>query len=80
MTQEEKQDLLEMLPHPGMKPLMKLLQSLAEGRAQDMVKFSLSGEDSERELIRMKCRAEGSAQLLADFKRSLDTLKAKQKA
>jgi hypothetical protein len=74
-TIEEKEALIEILEHPGLPPLLRELDGLKEAMSKAVLQFEIS----DAELLKRKCHLDGAHKLLSDFKRRLDTLKAKEK-
>jgi hypothetical protein len=79
LSQEEKEDILDILSSEGVKALLRLIQLESESISQEVLKYDL-GSGDERELVRRKCRAEGAAKLERAVLATLSSLKAKQKA
>lgn len=78
LTLEEKEFLRELAEHPGMKALLKEIENMGEELNADVLKCHLSTSDDEKELVRRKCRAEGSARLVRSIRARIESLKPKQ--
>lgn len=68
MTFEEKDDLAELVQHPGMRVLLREAEAAVRAIQDDVLKYNLETGDSTR-LTYLKCRAEGAAQLFEALKR-----------
>lgn len=71
LTLEEKDDLQELVTHPGMKALWKEVDAAVQLIEDEVLKLTLTGPDDEKNLIYKKCRADGAAQLADAIKRRL---------
>lgn len=77
LSTEDREDIRDLLQHAGFRPLLAVLEHLVRDQQEAVLKCI---SDDERNLVRLKCRAEGSAKLLGDLQRYLDNLRAPQKA
>lgn len=80
LSSEEKDSLNDfVIDTPAVNALLKIMDEAVEGIAERVLKLDLADDAAERQLTRLKCRAEGAASLAAAMKQRLATLKAKQK-
>ncbi len=77
LSEEQKDDLLELLSHQGLEPFLLTVEQLVQGFESDLLKYN---SEDERKLIHLKLRAEGARALLAAIQRKVESLKTKQKA
>jgi hypothetical protein len=75
LNQEEKDDLRELLQMEAFPLVLRELQTFVEDQERNVLKCV---SDDEKNLVRLKCRAEGAAKLLVDFKNRIANLKAKK--
>lgn len=80
LTMEERDDVLDIIGHPGVRGLVKLLEIVTEDMTKEVLKVDLGTSEGERKLIQAKLRHEGAAKLLWAYKQKLEALKAKQDA
>jgi hypothetical protein len=78
LSLEQKDELKELTEHPAWPTLLVLLRALAHDDEARVLQFNLASGD-ERELVRLKCRAEGSANLLQRLKRDIEALTQRPK-
>jgi hypothetical protein len=74
---EQRDDLRDLLFHPGIQGYYATIEALVEAEEKRVLRYTL---EDERELVRLKLRAEGARALFEAIKRQTETLKAKQKA
>ncbi len=77
LSQEEQENLVDMMSHDGMKALLRLMGQLVQSENDRVLKYSLDTQP-EAGLIRLKLRTEGAAKLLSDLETKLKALRAKQ--
>ena len=75
-TDEEKIDLLDIMSHDGLKPLIAEMDAAAAAMEQAVVKYELGDIEHLRNL---KLRAEGARALVTGFVTRLNNLKAKSR-
>jgi hypothetical protein len=78
MTQEQKEELVELMSHPGYPVLMGALKHSLKLMESEVLKYNLE-TGSDKQLSFLKCRAEGAAKLVSAVERQLEALNAKQK-
>jgi hypothetical protein len=79
LSQEEMENLQDMMSHDGMKALRRVLAELVRSEEARVLSWNLD-TSPEGGLVRLKLRAEGAAKLVRDLDEVLGKLKARQKA
>lgn len=74
LKSEEKEDLRDILEHPGLKAIEKILKSIVDKKAKALLNHSLIGE-ARPKLYDVKCEYQGAKSLVADFEGYLEKLK-----
>jgi N-formylglutamate amidohydrolase len=75
---EDKSAVLEIVLHPGYKPMLATLDAFVAEQENKLLRL-LSDQDR-NEILIQKAKAEGARVVQANFVRYLDSLKNKQKA
>jgi hypothetical protein len=78
MTIDEREDLADLLTHPGLQPLLAVLEAESQSVQSEVLKLNMEAEGAERKLLLLKYRAEGAGKLVEAFKRRINTLRAKK--
>ena len=77
MTEDQREDLKDLIVHQGMSVLLLELGRFVVAQEAAVLKYDLGASGDERQLTRLKCRAEGARKLATDFSTHISTLKAK---
>jgi hypothetical protein len=74
LSLEDKNLLMDVLAHEGLKPLLAVLDAEAESIEYELLS---ANSTDERELVRLKSRADGARKLQDCFERRIKTLRSK---
>lgn len=74
LNSEQRQDLREVLDHEGIKALLVLAESLVEDQERQVLTRILT-QETEKDIVYGKARAEGARKLFTLLKGELQTLK-----
>lgn len=74
LSYSDKEELIDLMQHPGYPALLKLVDELKEAIDADVIKFNTDTGDAHT-LLKIKCRSEGAGKLAAALKQRLSSLK-----
>lgn len=76
ITQEEKEDLRELITHEGFRVLLKAIDEELAAMRDAVVRYDLGADGGrERGLIQVKAQAEGAEKLARNIRTRLESVK-----